>query len=169
MVEIGIGVEQEKEAWHLEEMTEDIIAQMQIYELGIDQSLELQWTETGLDVINAESMITLLISALTQSHMIQMVMNQTELHYSLLVLKQKYMTWGTRLFKLIKGKNATTSFLPQTKKGGWVRFDNKIRYIPDKDREYLTEDQARHVYKMVEMDKIINIETTKQEIEDDKK
>ena len=32
----------------------------------------------------------------------------------------------------------------------------------------LTEDQARHVYKKVEMDKIINIETMKQEIEDDK-
>ena len=29
-VEIGIGVEQEKEASHLEEMTEDITAQMQI-------------------------------------------------------------------------------------------------------------------------------------------
>ena len=30
------------------------------------------------------------------------------------------------------------------------------------------EDQARHVYKMVETGKIINIETLKQEIEDDK-
>ena len=60
-----------------------------------------------------------------------------------------------RLFKLIKGKNATTSFLPQTKKGGLVRFDNKITYIPVKER-CLTEDQARHVYKMVEIEKIIN-------------
>ena len=34
--------------------------------------------------------------------------------------------------------------------------------------ECLTEDQARHVYKKVEIDKIINIETMKQEIEDDK-
>ena len=32
----------------------------------------------------------------------------------------------------------------------------------------MTEDQARHVYKMVEMDKIVNIETMKQEIEDSK-
>ena len=32
----------------------------------------------------------------------------------------------------------------------------------------MTEDQARHVYQMVEMDKVINIETMKQEIEDDK-
>ena len=59
-------------------------------------------------------------------------------------------------------------FLPQTKKGGQVRFDNKIRNIPDTEREHLTEDQARHVYKMVEMDKIINIETMKQETEDDR-
>ena len=32
----------------------------------------------------------------------------------------------------------------------------------------MTEDQARHVYKMVEVDQVINIETMKQEIEDDK-
>ena len=66
------------------------------------------------------------------------------------------------------GKNAVTSYLPQTKKGGRVRFDIKIRYIPDKQRECLTEDQARHVYKMVETEKIFNIESMKQEIEDDK-
>ena len=57
--------------------------------------------------------------------------------------------------------------MPQTKKGGQVRFDNKMRYIPDKEHECLTEYQARHVYKKVEMDKV-NIETMKQEIEDDK-
>ena len=52
---------------------------------------------------------------------------------------------------------------------GQVRFDNKVRYIPDKEEKCLTEDQARrHVYKKVEMDKVINIETMKQEIEDDK-
>ena len=32
----------------------------------------------------------------------------------------------------------------------------------------MTEGQARHVYKKVEMDKVINVETMKQEIEDDK-
>ena len=32
----------------------------------------------------------------------------------------------------------------------------------------MTEDQARHVYQMVETDKIINTETMKQEIEDNK-
>ena len=32
----------------------------------------------------------------------------------------------------------------------------------------MTEDQARHIYKKVEMDKIINMETMKQEMEDDR-
>ena len=32
----------------------------------------------------------------------------------------------------------------------------------------MTQDQGRHIYKKVEMDKIINIETMNQEIEDDK-
>ena len=58
--------------------------------------------------------------------------------------------------------------MPLTKKGRKLRFDNKIRYIPDKEWECPTENQARHVYKKVEIDKIINIETMKQEIEDDK-
>ena len=44
---------------------------------------------------------------------------------------------------------------------------NKITYIPAKGK-CLTEDQVRHIYKMVETDKIINIETMKQEIEDNK-
>ena len=57
--------------------------------------------------------------------------------------------------------------MPKTKKGGQVRFDNKITYIPDKGK-CLTEDQARYIYKKVEMDKIIKVETMKQEIEDDR-
>ena len=48
-----------------------------------------------------------------------------------------------------------------------MRFDSKITNIPDKEK-CLTEDQARHVYKMVETYKIINMETMKQELEDDK-
>ena len=32
----------------------------------------------------------------------------------------------------------------------------------------MTEDQARHIYKKVETDEVINVETMKQEIEDDK-
>ena len=54
------------------------------------------------------------------------------------------------------------------KKGGWVRFNDKITYIPDREKKCLTEDQARHIYKMVEMDKPVNIQTMKQEIEDNR-
>ena len=74
----------------------------------------------------------------------------------------------TRLFKPIKGKNATTSFLPLTNKGGPIRYNKDVRYIPVKEPNCLTDGQARHVYKKVEMDKIINVETMKQEIKDHK-
>ena len=40
--------------------------------------------------------------------------------------------------------------------------------MPDREKKYLTEDQARHIYKKVEMDKPVNIETMTQEIENDK-
>ena len=39
--------------------------------------------------------------------------------------------------------------------------------MPDKEK-CLTKDPARHIHKKVEMDKIINVETMKQEIEDNK-
>ena len=55
-----------------------------------------------------------------------------------------------------------------TQKGGPLRHDKSVRYIPDKEQRCLTEDQARHVYTKVEMDKVRNVETMKQEIEDDK-
>ena len=57
--------------------------------------------------------------------------------------------------------------MPQKKKGGQVKFDNMVTYIPDRGK-CLTGDQARYIYKMVEMDKIINIEILTQEIEDDR-
>ena len=49
-----------------------------------------------------------------------------------------------------------------------MRHDKGIRYIPDREKKCLTEDQARLICKKVETDKIINTETMKQEIEDDK-
>ena len=57
--------------------------------------------------------------------------------------------------------------MPKIKKGDWVRFNDKITYIPHRGR-CLTEGQARHIYKKVETDKIINIETMKWEIGDDR-
>ena len=55
-----------------------------------------------------------------------------------------------------------------TKKGGPDRHDKSVRCLPDKEQRGLTEDHARHVYKKLETDKVINVETMKQEIEDDK-
>ena len=43
-------------------------------------------------------------------------------------------------YLLIKGKHDTTSFLPLTKKGGPVRHDKSVMYIPDKEQRCLTED-----------------------------
>ena len=45
----------------------------------------------------------------------------------------------------MKCKNGATSFLPKTKKGGQVRFNDKILYIPDREKKCLTENQARHL------------------------
>ena len=58
--------------------------------------------------------------------------------------------------------------MPFTKKGGPVKHDKSVRYIADKEQRCLSEDQARHVYKKVEMDKVINVDTMKQKIEDNK-
>ena len=55
-----------------------------------------------------------------------------------------------------------------TKKGWPVRCNKGVRYIPDIEQKCFTEDQTRYLYKKVERDKIIKIETMKQEIEDDK-
>ena len=58
--------------------------------------------------------------------------------------------------------------MPWTENGAPVRHENGVRYIPDKEQRCLIKDQERHVYKKVEMDKVINIEIMKQKIEDDK-
>ena len=41
-------------------------------------------------------------------------------------------------------------------------------YIKDKEAICLTNDEASHIYKKVELESIINIDTIKQEIEGDK-
>ena len=71
--------------------------------------------------------------------------------------------------ELMKGKNAITSFLPKKKKGGQVRFSDKITYIPDRENICLTKGQAKHIYKMVEMNKPVNIHDMNQDIKDDSK
>ena len=73
------------------------------------------------------------------------------------MVKQYY---TTRVFKLVKGKDGTTSFLPIDDKAG-----GKICYIQNKDTMCLTEKQAHYVYKKVKEGHVINIKTMKHEIE----
>ena len=47
-------------------------------------------------------------------------------------------------------------------------MNDKTTYTQDIEKKCLTEDQARHIYKKVEMDKPVNRETMTQEIKDDK-
>ena len=69
----------------------------------------------------------------------------------------------------MKGKNGTTSFLPKRKKGGKVRFCEKVTYIPNKERMCLTKDQATQIYEEVETNELINIQVISQGIENEKK
>ena len=52
---------------------------------------------------------------------------------------------NTRTFKLIKGRNDPIAFLPLSTNIGGQVSNNK-----PKDNQYLTEEQARHIYKKVE-------------------
>ena len=67
------------------------------------------------------------------------------------------------MFKLVKGKDGTTSFLPIDDKTG-----GKVSYIQNKDAICLTENQTSYVYKKVEKGSIINTKTMKHEIEQEK-
>ena len=63
----------------------------------------------------------------------------------------------------MKGKNDPTIFLPlKSNLGG------PIWHVKDRENICLTLDQARYIYKKVEWDSIVNVETIKQEIEDDR-
>ena len=42
------------------------------------------------------------------------------------------------------------------------------KYVKDKETICLTKDQARHIYKKVELEGIVNVDTIRQETEDDK-
>ena len=60
-----------------------------------------------------------------------------------------------RVFKLVKGQNGTTSFLPSKEKTG-----GEVNYIKNKEAMCLTENQTDNVYKAVEEGNIINTTTT---------
>ena len=69
----------------------------------------------------------------------------------------------------MKGKNGTTSFLPNKKKGGQLRFSEKVTYIPNREEMCLTKDQAKQMYKEIEKNKSINIQIVNQGIKDESK
>ena len=49
-----------------------------------------------------------------------------------------------------------------------TKIGGPVEYVKDKETICLTEDQARHIYKKVELEGIVNVNTIKQEIEEDK-
>ena len=57
-------------------------------------------------------------------------------------------------FKLVKGKNGTTSYLPSKEKTG-----GKVIYIPNKQTMCLTEKQTDYIYQAAEEGNIINTKT----------
>ena len=70
---------------------------------------------------------------------------------------------GYRPFKLTKGENGTTTFLPlNTKIGG------PVKYAQDKKVMCLTKEQTTHIYKKIEPKSVLNMDTIKQELEEDK-
>ena len=69
----------------------------------------------------------------------------------------------------MKDKNGTTSFLPERRKGGKVRFSEEITYIPNKERMCLTKDQATQIDEKVEKNEPINIQIISQGTENKKK
>ena len=69
----------------------------------------------------------------------------------------------------MKGKNGTTSFLPERRKGGRVRFSEEVTYIPNKERMCLTRDQATQIYEEVEKNEPINIQIISQGTKNEKK
>ena len=63
----------------------------------------------------------------------------------------------------MKGENGTTSYLPLDNKKG-----RPVRYVKDREAICLTEEQMRHIYKRVESGSEINVDTIKQEIDNDR-
>ena len=66
-------------------------------------------------------------------------------------------------FKLTIGKNGAITFLPSN-----AKISGHVKYAKDKETTCLSKDQARHIYKKVELEGIVNADTMKQEIEGDK-
>ena len=66
-------------------------------------------------------------------------------------------------FKLIKGRNGPTTFLPLSPKIGGQVNNNRPNV-----GQYLTREQANFVYRKTELGEMINTETLQQELEYEK-
>ena len=64
---------------------------------------------------------------------------------------------STRTFKLVKGKNDPITFLPLN-----ANIGVKPKSLQIQSRNFLTEDQVRHIYKKVESGNILNINIIKE-------
>ena len=62
----------------------------------------------------------------------------------------------------MEGKNGPTTFLPLH-----TKISGQARYIKDREDKCLMRDQARHIYKKVELGNIINVDTIKWEVGQD--
>ena len=69
----------------------------------------------------------------------------------------------------MKGKNGTTSFLPERQKGRKVRFSEEVTYIPNRERKCLAKYQATQIYDEVEKNDPINIQIISQRTENERK
>ena len=57
----------------------------------------------------------------------------------------------------------------QKKRGGKVRFSEKVTYIPNREKMCLTRDQVTQIYEEVEKNELISIQIISQGIESKKK
>ena len=65
----------------------------------------------------------------------------------------------------MKGENDITAFLALNMK---ISGHTNVTYVKDKENICLATDQARCIYKKVESEGVVNVDTMKQEIEDEK-
>ena len=47
-----------------------------------------------------------------------------------------------------------------------TKLGGLVKYVKDKEIICLTKEQARHIYKKVELEGVVNVDTIKQEIEE---
>ena len=64
----------------------------------------------------------------------------------------------------------TTGWLvePSWRLSAVLKIGEPVKYVKDKETICLNDDQARHIYKKVESESVVNVDIIKPEIEEDK-